>query len=71
MAIDTYKSELLHLRNRARGLEPRVEPVAGTEGLVQPGPKPRALFRESNPDLVAGLGCFLRPAFQALPAPPR
>ena len=26
--------------------------------------------QESDPDLVAGLGCFLGPAFKALPVPP-
>ena len=31
----------------------------------------RKPVRESNPDLVAGPGCFLGPAFKALLAPPR
>ncbi len=30
----------------------------------------RKLFRESNPDLVVGPGCFLGPTFKALLAPP-
>ena len=30
----------------------------------------RKRVRESDPDLVAGPGCFLGPAFKALPVPP-